>query len=41
MNAFAKTEFGLFKAYRHGDDWQVIGPKMDILPPAQKRLWLD
>ena len=25
MKAFIKTEHGLFKVYRHGLDWQVIG----------------
>lgn len=25
MNAFIKTEHGLFKVYRHDLDWQVIG----------------
>jgi hypothetical protein len=29
MNAFIKTEKGLFKAYRHGLDWQVIGPRFE------------
>ena len=26
MHAFIKTAAGLFKIYRQGDDWQVIGP---------------
>lgn len=26
MNAFVKTERGLFKIYRRGDEWQVVGP---------------
>ena len=26
MNAFIKTEYGLFKVYRNGSDWQVLGP---------------
>lgn len=26
MNAFIRTEAGLFKVYRHGLDWQVVGP---------------
>ena len=26
MNAFIRTEHGLFKAYRHGLDWQIVGP---------------
>ena len=26
VNAFIKTEAGLFKVYRHGSDWQLIGP---------------
>lgn len=25
MNAFIKTEYGVFKVYRHGLDWQIIG----------------
>lgn len=29
MNAFIKTEYGLFKVYRHGLDWQIIGPKFE------------
>ena len=29
MNAFIKTEQGLFKAYKRGDDWQVIGPQFE------------
>lgn len=29
MNAFIKTEHGLFKAYRHGLDWQVVGPNFE------------
>lgn len=29
MNAFIKTEAGLFKAYRHGSDWQIIGPRFE------------
>ena len=29
MNAFIKTENGLFKAYRHGSDWQLIGPGLE------------
>ena len=29
MNAFARTEHGLFKVYRQGDDWQVIGPAFE------------
>ncbi len=29
MNAFIKTEQGLFKAYRRGCDWQVIGPNFE------------
>lgn len=26
MNAFCRTDTGLYKVYRHGADWQVIGP---------------
>jgi hypothetical protein len=26
MQAFLKTDKGLFKAYRHGLDWQIVGP---------------
>jgi hypothetical protein len=26
MNAFVSTELGTFKAYRVGDEWQVLGP---------------
>lgn len=29
MNAFIRTEHGLFKAYRHGLDWQVVGPNFE------------
>lgn len=29
MNAFIRTEHGLFKVYRHGLDWQVIGPNFE------------
>jgi len=29
MNAFIKTENGLFKVYRHGLDWQVISPDFE------------
>jgi hypothetical protein len=29
MNAFIKTEQGLFKVYRQGDEWQVLGPKFE------------
>jgi len=29
MNAFIRTEFGLFKAYRHGADWQIVGPDFE------------
>lgn len=29
MNAFIKTERGLFKVYKHGSDWQVIGPQFE------------
>ena len=29
MNAFIKTEHGTFKAYRHGGDWEVLGPKFE------------
>jgi hypothetical protein len=29
MNAFIKTEKGLFKAYRRGLDWQIVGPKFE------------
>ncbi len=29
MNAFIRTENGLFKVYRHGLDWQVIGPRFE------------
>ena len=29
MNAFIKTEYGLFKAYRHDMDWQIIGEKFE------------
>lgn len=29
MNAFIRTENGLFKAYRHGLDWQVVGPNFE------------
>jgi hypothetical protein len=29
MNAFIKTEQGLFKAYKHDSDWQVIGPQFE------------
>ena len=29
MNAFIKTENGLFKVYRHGQDWQLIGPRFE------------
>ena len=29
MNAFIKTEHGLFKAYKHGSDWQVVGPQFE------------
>ena len=29
MNAFVKTESGLFKVYRVGDDWQILGPKFE------------
>lgn len=29
MNAFIKTEKGLFKVYRHGSDWQIIGPDFE------------
>ena len=29
MNAFIRTEHGLFKVYRHGLDWQVIGPEFE------------
>lgn len=29
MNAFIKTEMGLFKIYRQGDDWQVLGPNFE------------
>lgn len=26
MNAFIRTEHGLYKVYRHGLDWQIVGP---------------
>ena len=26
MNAFIRTENGLYKVYRHGLDWQIVGP---------------
>jgi hypothetical protein len=29
MNAFIETENGLFKVYRHGLEWQVIGPRFE------------
>ena len=29
MNGFASTSCGLFKAYRHGSDWQVLGPNYE------------
>lgn len=29
MNAFINTDSGLFKVYRHGDDWQIIGPRFE------------
>ena len=29
MNAFIHTEQGLFKVYRQGDDWQVLGPRFE------------
>lgn len=29
MNAFIRTEHGLFKVYRHGLDWQVVGPNFE------------
>jgi hypothetical protein len=29
MNAFIKTEHGLFKAYKQGGDWQVVGPQFE------------
>ena len=29
MNAFIKTEKGLFKVYKQGSDWQVIGPQFE------------
>jgi hypothetical protein len=29
VNAFIKTESGLFKVYRHGDDWQIVGPRFE------------
>ncbi len=29
MNAFIRTENGLFKVYRRGLDWQVIGPRFE------------
>ena len=29
MNAFIKTEHGIFKAYRRGSDWEIIGPKFE------------
>lgn len=29
MNAFIRTDHGLFKVYRHGDDWQVVGPNFE------------
>jgi len=29
MNAFIKTEAGLFKVYKHGDDWQIVGPQFE------------
>jgi len=29
MHAFIKTERGLFKVYRHGGDWQIVGPDFE------------
>lgn len=29
MNAFIKTENGLFKVYKRDQNWQVIGPKFE------------
>ncbi len=29
MNAFIKTENGLFKVYKRDQDWQVVGPKFE------------
>jgi len=29
MNAFIRTEKGLFKAYRRGLDWQIVGPQFE------------
>lgn len=29
MNAFIKTEHGTFKIYRHGSDWEMLGPKFE------------
>lgn len=29
MNAFVKTENGLFKVYRHENEWEIIGPKFE------------
>ena len=29
MNAFIRTEQGLFKVYRHGTDWQIVGPRFE------------
>ena len=29
MNAFVRTDKGLFKVYRKGSDWQVIGPHFE------------
>lgn len=29
MNAFIKTENGTYKVYRHGGDWQVLGPSYE------------
>jgi hypothetical protein len=29
MNAFIKTDKGLFKAYRRGLDWQIVGPSFE------------
>lgn len=29
MNAFVRTDCGLFKIYRRGLDWQVIGPDFE------------
>jgi len=29
MNAFIRTDRGLFKAYRRGFDWQIVGPQFE------------